>query len=131
MPKLSLADADTKRLQTRDVTEVASGSVQGTHEATLRIVEIDPIADAGDRNPHHHEHMDEIIFVLSGEGTAWEEGEIFPVAESDTVLFPKGERHMIANHTDEPLRLACFFADPDIERDFVRDEETTFPVEEL
>jgi len=131
MPKLSLEDADTKRLQTRDVIEVASGTVQGTHEATLRIVEIDPIADVGDRNPHHHEHMDEIIFVLSGAGTAWEEGEIFPVSESDTVLFPKGDRHMIANHIDEPLRLACFFADPDIERDFVRDEETTFPVEEL
>lgn len=131
MPKLSIEEADTKRLQTRDVTEVVSGTVQGTHEATLRIVEIDPIADVGDRNPHHHEHMDEIIFVLSGDGTAWEEGETFPVAESDTVLFPKGKRHMIANHTDEPLRLACFFADPDIERDFVRDEETTFPVEEL
>ena len=131
MPKLGLDDADTKRLQTRDVAETVSGSVQGTHEATLRIVEIDPIADAGDRNPHHHEHMDEIILVLSGAGTAWEEGETFEVAELDTVLFPKGKRHMIANHTDEPLRLACFFADPDIERDFVRDEETTFPVEEL
>jgi mannose-6-phosphate isomerase-like protein (cupin superfamily) len=131
MPKLGLDDADTKRLQTRDVSETISGSVQGTHEATLRIVEIDPIADAGDRNPHHHEHMDEVIFVLSGAGTAWEEGETFEVEESDTVFFPKGKRHMIANHTDEPLRLACFFADPDIERDFVRDEETTFPVEEL
>lgn len=131
MPRLSLEDADTKRLQTRDVTETASSEVQGTHEVTLRIVEIDPIADVGERNPHHHEHMDEIIFVLSGEGTAWEEGETFEVSESDTVLFPKGERHMIANHTDESLRLACFFADPDIERDFVRDEETTFPVDEL
>lgn len=131
MPKLSLTEADTKRLQTRYVTETASGAVQGTHEATLRIVEIDSIADAGERNPHHHEHMDEIIFVLSGEGTAWEDGETFGVTESDTVLFGKGKRHMIANHTDEPLRLACFFADPDIERDFVRDEETTFPVDEL
>lgn len=131
MPKLTLSAADTKRLQTRDVTEVASGSVQGTHEATLRIVEIDPLKDVDDRNPHHHVHMDEIILVLSGEGTAWEEGETFRVSESDTVLFPKGNRHMIANHTDDPLRLACFFADPDIERDFVRDEETTFPEDEL
>lgn len=131
MPKVSLEDADTKRLQTRDVTEVASGEVQGTHEATLRIVEIDPIGDVGDRNPHHHNHMDEIIFVLAGEGTAWEEGETFEVSESDTVFFPKGKRHMIANHTDAELRLACFFADPDIERDFILDEETTFPEEEL
>lgn len=131
MPKLSLSAAETKRLPTRDVTEVASGAVQGTHEATLRIVEIDPIGEVGDRHPHHHEHMDEIIFVLAGEGTAWEEGETFAVSESDTVLFPKGQRHMIANHTDEPLRLACFFADPDIERDFVHDEETTFPEAEL
>ena len=131
MPKISLDEAETRRLPTRDMTEVASGEVLGTHEATLRIVEIDPIGDVGDRHPHHHEHMDEIIFVLSGEGTAWEEGELFEVGESDTILFPKGKRHMIANHTDEPLRLACFFADPDIERDFVHDEETTFPKDEL
>lgn len=131
MPKLSLDDAPTKRLPTRDVTEVASGSVQHTHEATLRIVEIDPLKDVGDRHPHHHEHMDEVIFVLSGTGIAWEEGETFEVNAEDTVLFPRGRRHMIANPTDEPLRLACFFADPDIERDFVPDEETTFPESEL
>lgn len=131
MPKLSIDEADTKRLQTRDVTETLSGTVQGTSEATLRIVDIDPLADIKERNPHHHEYMDEFIFVLSGEGTAWEEGETFEVSESDTVIFPKGKRHMIANHTDERLRLACFFADPDIERDFIRDEETTFPADEL
>ena len=131
MPKISVEEAPTKELQTRRATEVVSGAVMGSHEATLRIVEIDPIAEAGERNPHHHDHMDEVIFVLSGAGTAWDEGEIFEVGEDDTILFEKGHRHMIVNHTDEPLRLACFFADPDIERDFVVDEETTFPVEEL
>lgn len=111
--------------------EVVSGSVLDTEQTTLRIVETDPEADPTTRHPHKHEEMEEVIYVLEGSGRAWEEGEVYDVSAGDAVLFPKGKRHMIANNTDEPLRLACFFPHPDIEQDFVKDTETTFPASEL
>lgn len=131
MPRTALSDGRDLSAQSRSIVEVASGQVMDTEETTARVVELQPAAETEPRNPHKHEHMEELIYVLESEGKAWDEGEIFEVSASDTVLFEPGHRHMIVNHTDEPLRLVCFFPVADIEQDFVLDEETTFPQEEL
>lgn len=131
MPKTSLDDVDRHDLPSRTMAEVASGAVMDTTQTTLRIVDLHPAADAEPRHPHKHEHMEEVILVLEGRGKTWIEGEVFEVEAGDTVLYPIGQRHMTVNTGDGRLRLACFFPVPDIEQDFVVDETTTFPDEEL
>lgn len=131
MPKTSLGDVPEMALPSRSVAEVASGSVMDTTQTTLRIVELHPAAESEPRHPHRHEHMEEVVHVLEGSGKTWIEGEVFEVTAGDTILYPIGQRHMTVNTGTEPLRLACFFPVPDIERDFVVDETTTFPEDEL
>lgn len=131
MPKLNLADVPTKELPSRTVAETASGTVQDTTQTTLRIVDLHPASTSEPRHPHRHEHMEEVVFVLQGEGKTWIEGEITEVEAGDTIVYPTGQRHMTVNTGSESLRLACFFPVPDIEQDFVVDESTTFPEEEL
>jgi quercetin dioxygenase-like cupin family protein len=131
MNRVGLDEIETDEAPSRRITEVASAAVLGTDESTVRIVESYPYAETGPRHPHKHEHMEEVIHVLSGSGRAYDDGEVFDVAAGDTVLFEAGHYHMIANNTDEILKLACFFPHNDIERDFVLDEDTTFPEDEL
>lgn len=131
MPKVSLDELPEDEAPSRTIQEVASASVMDTEESTVRIVESNPYEETEPRHPHKHEHMEEIIHVLDGQGRAYDDGDIFDVSAGDTVLFEPGHYHMIANNTDEILRLICFFPHADIEQDFVLDEETTFPEDEL
>lgn len=131
MPKVSFDDLPTDEAPSRRITEVASGSVMDTEKSTVRIVESYPYSKTGPRHPHKHEHMEEVIHVLDGSGRAYDDGDVFDVSAGDTILFEAGHYHMIANNTDEMLKLACFFPHPDIEQDFVLNEDTTFPEDEL
>ncbi|MFC7029006.1 cupin domain-containing protein [Halomicroarcula sp. GCM10025324] len=131
MPKVSLDDVTVDDAPSRTIQEVASGKVMDTDETTVRIVESYPYSETGPRHPHKHEHMEEVIHVLSGSGRAYDDGEIFDVEAGDTILFESGHYHMIANNTDEILRLVCVFPRADITQDFVYDDENTFPEDEL
>lgn len=131
MPKTNVDDVETETAPSRRISEVASAAVMDTEETTLRVVELEPADETGDRHPHAHEHMEELLYILEGEGKTWIEGETFEVGPGDTVFYPPGERHMTVNTGDEPLTLLAFFPHPDIEQDFVLDEDTTFPESEL
>lgn len=131
MPKTSPEDVEPEQAPSREIREVASGAVMGTVETTLRVVELYPAEETEPRHPHKHEHMEELLYILAGEGKTWIEGEVFEVEAGDTVFYPPGERHMTVNTGDEPLRLLAFFPHSDIEQDFVLDEGTTFPEDEL
>lgn len=131
MPRINPDDVEAHSLPSRTYRELVSGSALGAESVTLRLVELEPARESAPRHPHAHEHMEEVLYVLDGAGKTWIEGEVFDVAAGDAVLYPRGERHMTVNTGTEPLRLLAFFPHPDIERDFVVDEETTFPEGEL
>lgn len=131
MPVISYDEVDADAAPSRTIREVASASVMDTESSTVRIVESEPYAKTGPRHPHKHETFEEVIHVLDGRGRAYDDGEVFDVETGDTILFEAGHDHMIANNTDEILTLVCFFPVADIEQDFVLDEETTFPEDEL
>lgn len=130
MPKISPDDVDWEDAPSRQIAEVASGVVMDTEETTLRVVELHPAEETEPRHPHAHERMEELLYIVEGEGKTWIEGDIFEVGPGDTVFYPPGQRHMTVNTGDEPLKLLAFFPHPDIEQDFVLDEDTTFPADE-
>lgn len=130
MPKTSPDDVGWEEAPSRRIAEVASGAVMATAETTLRVVELQPAAETEPRHPHKHEHTEELLYIVEGEGKTWIEGDVFDVEPGDTVFYPPGERHMTVNTGDGPLTLLAFFPHPDIEQDFVLDEDTTFPGDE-
>ena len=82
-----------------------------TDPFSVRVVQLD-----GDnrRNPHLHPHSQEVIFVVRGTGTLWENGERHPVAEGDCVLIPTGVPHATVPNPGTTMELVCFFAHPDL-----------------
>lgn len=55
--------------------------------------------------PHHHRDLEEIYYVLSGEGLMSVGSERCRVAAGDAVYIPRGERHTLENTGTEPIRL--------------------------
>ena len=52
----------------------------------VRVVRVPP----GPRTPHLHPHSDEVTYVVSGSGHAWEDDVCTPIGPGDLVLVPRG-----------------------------------------
>lgn len=110
-----LKQADAKRLGLpgRVSLELVSGEIGS--RVTFRVVEIPPQKPGETpRGPHLHHGFEECIYVLSGEGTTQTESGPLAVKAGDTVLVPPGEKHVTHNTGTEPLRLLCFFPEPNV-----------------
>jgi quercetin dioxygenase-like cupin family protein len=77
--------------------------VEGTG-LSVRLARLSP----GPRAPHRHPHSVEVIRVVEGEGTHWQEGETARVAPGDVVLVPRGVAHATIPDADGML-LYCVF----------------------
>jgi quercetin dioxygenase-like cupin family protein len=77
---------------------------------------------------HSHPHGEEIIYLLSGSGRVWIEGEIGHVHQGCAILFPQGKIHMLQNTSDEVMKVACFFAPATSLDNYKFFEEIEFPV---
>ena len=109
-----LAEAKQLGLPGRKALELVSGA-RGSRSVTLRLVEIGaPEPGEPERGPHHHNHFEECIYVLSGEGTTFAESGEFRLQPGDTLLMPAGEKHVTRNTGRQPLFLLCFFPVADI-----------------
>jgi oxalate decarboxylase/phosphoglucose isomerase-like protein (cupin superfamily) len=62
-------------------------------------------------DPHVHPGEEEVIYVISGEGTqtVGDDGEPFAIKEGDAVYIPKNTLHSTFNTTWRPLRLVVVY----------------------
>lgn len=64
------------------------------------------VAPGGRVREHAHVDQEEIIFVLSGRGTALAEGVSHPMTPGTALFFRKGVRHAFVNDGDDDLHFA-------------------------
>lgn len=50
---------------------------------------------------HNHEKLNEVMYVLKGEGTVRDEDGIYPYKAGDIFIFPEGIYHEIENKSSE------------------------------
>lgn len=108
MPVVRAEDVDYVDLpgrQSADPVPVGAGE-----DYSVRMVRV----PAGPRTPHLHPHSDEVTYVVSGSGTAWEGDVATPVGPGDLVLVPQGESHATVARDGEELVLLCFFPRGDL-----------------
>ena len=75
---------------------------------SMNVVEIGPGETV--RPAHLHPQHEEIIYVASGTGEVYVDGEVARLEPGCAVLFSPGQVHMVRNPSPEVLKLACFFA---------------------
>lgn len=61
---------------------------------------------------HSHPEGEELIYLITGTGEAWVDGEIEPMRAGTAVLFEKGSVHMIRNVGKDEMKVICFFSPP-------------------
>jgi mannose-6-phosphate isomerase-like protein (cupin superfamily) len=75
---------------------------------------------------HGHRDVEEVIFILEGEGEAWVDGEVAAFRAGDAVLFPTNSKHQVRNTGPGNLRTCSIFAHPDPPESYVSYEGEGF-----
>lgn len=127
MKKINLKHVEFKKAPNRQIAELVSAEVLGSEQVTCRVVEVNPAELTEPRNPHFHLDMEEVIFVLEGEGEIWCEGSVEKIMEADLILIPAKERHMLINTTSDKLKLICFFPHNDMQSTQVTCKDSAYP----
>jgi mannose-6-phosphate isomerase-like protein (cupin superfamily) len=60
-----------------------------------------------------HDHVDQILIFVDGEGEAVLEGQRSPIGPNHLVFVKAGTRHNFVNTGDRPLRLVTVYAPPE------------------
>lgn len=86
---------------------LSADPLRGTDAGALsvRLARLRP----GPRAPHRHPLSVEVIYVVDGEGTHWQEGETERVAPGDVVLVPRGALHATIPDEGGGMLLYCVF----------------------
>lgn len=99
-----------------DIVEAAK-----TNESFRQVLSTGPNAQVvvmtipagGEIGEEVHEHVDQVLAIVAGEGVAILEGEESSIGPDRLVHVPAGLRHNIVNRGSVPLRLYTVYAPPE------------------
>jgi quercetin dioxygenase-like cupin family protein len=77
---------------------------------SMRIVSL----QSGKRSAHRHPPCQEVIFVISGSGRFWEDGDFSDFEQGDCALVEPGVAHATIPHPGTAMELVCFFPIDDV-----------------
>lgn len=106
---VNINEAKFQQATGRRIAELVSAAVTGTEGVTCRVVEVLPEHQGGARQPHTHCDVEEVIFVLEGQGKIWVEEQEKDILKDDLIVVPMETEHRIINPGGQRLRLLCFF----------------------
>jgi len=77
-----------------------------------------------------HEHNDQILYFVSGSGTAKVNGEDHAISEGDVVDVPAGAEHNFSNTGDSPMKLFTVYAPPEHEAGTIHETKAEAMIDE-
>jgi len=110
----SLKDIAPIRLPGRDLQWLVTPETMDVTGMSMAVMTCHPHAVV--RPLHAHKDIDEVIYIVQGQGETWVEGARATFGSGDAVLFPANARHQVRNTGDEDLIAVCMFSgvtDPD------------------
>ncbi|MGA2513971.1 MAG: cupin domain-containing protein [Candidatus Limnocylindrales bacterium] len=106
----SLSDMPVLELPGRRLQWLVTPDTLGARNLSVAVM--DCPAGSTVRPLHSHRDIEEVLFILEGEGEALVDGEVAPFRRGDAVLFPANSRHMVRNTGNGPLRTCSIFSPP-------------------
>jgi uncharacterized cupin superfamily protein len=121
---VNLNEVPVGKITGRETRDLINGKSVGSQNISLRITDVLPGAVC--YPGHIHTECEEVILILSGQGTIKIGEETFPLKEGDAVHLPAGLKHLIRNTGAVAMRMACSFSSNDISRDLKNDDSMKF-----
>ena len=108
VPVLHETEAAELDLPGRHLRWVVAGDALQADHCSACVIRVAPGEKV--RPAHSHPQGEEVIYIVRGSGRVLVAGEVSPVCEGSTVLFPRGAVHMLHNTGPEEMKVICFFA---------------------
>jgi len=118
-------DVEAKDLPGRSLKWLYTPEMKQAEGFTFNVVTLDPGNTV--KPAHSHKNNEELIYIVSGAGEVYIDGEVYEVSAGSAVLFSKGSVHMLRNSGSEDMKVACFFTPPATLDDYSFHEEIEFP----
>jgi mannose-6-phosphate isomerase-like protein (cupin superfamily) len=107
---VSLSDVPRQQLPGRELQWLVTPETIGAERISMAVM--DCPAGSTVRPLHAHRDIEEILYILEGEGEAWVDGEVGKFKAGDAVLLPANSKHMVRNIGTTPLRTCSIFSPP-------------------
>jgi quercetin dioxygenase-like cupin family protein len=118
-------DVEAKELPGRSLKWLVTPEMKQAEGLTFNVVIIEPGNTV--KPAHSHKNHEELIYIVSGAGKAYIDGNVYDVSAGSAVLFSKGSVHMLRNSGSEDMKVACFFTPAATLDDYSFHEEIEFP----
>jgi quercetin dioxygenase-like cupin family protein len=118
-------DVEAKELPGRSLKWLYTPEMKQAEGLSFNVVIIEPGNTV--KPAHSHKNHEELIYIVSGAGEAYIDGEVSEVSAGSAVLFSKGSVHMLRNSGSEDMKVACFFTPAATLDDYSFHEEIEFP----
>lgn len=122
--KISLNDVEPTHLEGRDLRWVITDSTVGAKQMSIAIMHCFPEAIV--KPLHAHRNIEEVIYIIEGQGQAWIDGEVVEFTKGDSVFFPANSRHQVRNTGKEMLITASIFSALTSSKDYILYNESMF-----
>jgi quercetin dioxygenase-like cupin family protein len=106
----SLSDIPAQQLPGRELQWLVTPETIGAENISMAVMDCPPGSTV--RPLHSHRDIEEILYILEGQGEAWVDGEVAPFKQGDAVLFPANSKHMVRNTGTTSLRTCSIFSPP-------------------
>jgi quercetin dioxygenase-like cupin family protein len=125
VPVIHESRQDERDLPGRHLRWVVSpDSLQAQH-CSACVIRIDPGERV--RPAHSHPNGEEVIYIVTGSGRVLVDGQVAEIQAGSTVLFPRGQVHMVHNTGSVEMKVMCFFAPPTSLDNYQMHDEVDFP----
>lgn len=122
--KISSGDIEPLQLEGRDLRWIITEETVGAKQMSIAIMNCFPNAIV--KPLHAHKDIEEVIYIIEGQGEAWIDGDFVPFKKGDAVFFPANSKHQVRNTSDLPLVTASIFSQPTSPDQYISYPENMF-----
>jgi quercetin dioxygenase-like cupin family protein len=108
MPVVDEQTVEALDLPGRMLRWVVTPETTGAKYCSMCVIEVQPGQTV--KPAHSHPNGEELVYLLSGSGRVWIDGEITAAKQGCAILLPQGKIHMLQNTSNEVMKAACFFS---------------------
>lgn len=124
--KLKVSDKDVTplHLEGRDLHWIVTEETVGAKQMSIAVMHCFPNAVV--KPLHSHKDIEEVIYILEGQGQCWIDGELVNFSKGDAVFFPANSKHQVRNTSGEMLVTASIFSQPTSPEQYISYTENMF-----
>ena len=108
--KININDVEPIKLEGRDLRWIITKETIGAEQMSIAVMHCFPNAIV--KPLHAHKDIEEVIYILEGQGQCWIDEELVDFKKGDAVFFPANSKHQVRNTSDEMLQTLSIFSQP-------------------